>query len=86
MHLCAKSCIAIAKYHMERGGNDLRLAKECLEKVANGNSEDVQVAADLLRKLKEIMPMNTPQATAPPSDGEYSPAFMLLLTKNEIQS
>ncbi|KAI0058089.1 TPR-like protein [Artomyces pyxidatus] len=48
----AKSCVYVARYHALRGGGDFDLAQQYLEKVAASNSEDADLAADLLKKVK----------------------------------
>ncbi|TFY83571.1 hypothetical protein EWM64_g439 [Hericium alpestre] len=50
----AKSCMYIARYHMEQGG-DLELSKDYLAKVAISNSEDAAEAADLLRTVDLLL-------------------------------
>lgn len=62
MYVYAKSCIYVAKYHMDKGGKDLALAQDYLERVAASNAEEVAQAAELLRRLKAAMD------GAPPSD------------------
>lgn len=48
----AKSAIEVAEYQMRIPEGDLRLAKEYLTLVASSNSEDVELASNLLKKLK----------------------------------
>ncbi|KAL4078447.1 hypothetical protein V8B97DRAFT_1937445 [Scleroderma yunnanense] len=51
----AKSSIYIARHHMMMPGGDLALARECLERIAQSNVEEVTQAADWLKKLKSVM-------------------------------
>ncbi|THH20397.1 hypothetical protein EW146_g945 [Bondarzewia mesenterica] len=48
----AKSLVFVARYHFEKGGGDLQLAREYLEKVSASNSEEADRASDLLKKVK----------------------------------
>ena len=48
----ALSSVQFAKYHINKAGGDFELAKTYLERVATSNSELVQQATDLLKKLK----------------------------------
>ncbi|TDL17279.1 TPR-like protein [Rickenella mellea] len=54
VHVYSRSCIYVAQFHMEKGGKDLTLAKEYLERVATSNAEEVTQAAELLKRLKSI--------------------------------
>jgi anaphase-promoting complex subunit 8 len=40
---------------MSRGGGDLYLARDFLEKVAGSNAEDVTRASDLLKTVKSVI-------------------------------
>jgi len=48
----AKSCVYVARHHLQRGGGDLELAQEYLEKVAVSNAEDADTATELVKKVK----------------------------------
>ncbi|KAI0047771.1 TPR-like protein [Auriscalpium vulgare] len=48
----AKSCVYVARFHLQRGGGDLELAREYLEKVAASNAEDADLASELGKKCK----------------------------------
>ncbi|ETW80740.1 hypothetical protein HETIRDRAFT_61808 [Heterobasidion irregulare TC 32-1] len=48
----AKSLVFVARYHFEKGGGELDLAREYLEKVAASNSEEADRASDLLKKVR----------------------------------
>jgi len=71
IHTYAKSCIYVAKHHMERGGKDLALARACLEKVAASNAEEVAVATELLKKLTSTM--DSVPAEARPMEATLDP-------------
>lgn len=58
----AKSSIYVARHQIMLPGGDLTLAKECLERIAQSNVEEVTQAADWLKKLKSVM------LTRPPHD------------------
>lgn len=51
----AKSSIYVARHQIMIPGGDLTLAKECLERIAQSNVEEVTQAADWLKKLKSVM-------------------------------
>lgn len=51
----AKSAIEVAQHQMRSPSGDLSLAREYLALVASSNSEDVEVASDLLKLLKKTM-------------------------------
>ena len=48
----AKSCIYVARHQLHVLDGDLFLARDYLERVASSNSEEVAMAADLLKKIK----------------------------------
>jgi anaphase-promoting complex subunit 8 len=49
----ARSAVYLARFHLHRGGGDLALAAQLMEKVAGSNAEDADIAADLLRKVHQ---------------------------------
>lgn len=51
----ARSACFVARYHLLQGGNDILLAKEYLALVAKSNAEEVGVAAELLKKVDEVL-------------------------------
>ena len=63
-----KSCLALARYHIERGGNDLQLAKEILERVSTGVPEEHQASLELLKKLRVFIPESLVQVIMPGGD------------------
>lgn len=46
----SKSAVYVARYHIQHGGGDLILARQYLEFVATSNAEEVNQAAELLRR------------------------------------
>ncbi|KAI0316028.1 TPR-like protein [Amylostereum chailletii] len=48
----ARSAVYVSRYHLEKGGGDLGLAMDYMEKVAASNSEDADQAADLLKRIR----------------------------------
>ena len=48
----AKSSLFVAQYHLLQGGGDLFHAKSLMEAVAEGQSEEVSKAVDMLKKIK----------------------------------
>ncbi|KLO15382.1 TPR-like protein [Schizopora paradoxa] len=66
IHTYARSCVYIARYYMESGG-DLILARAYLDRVANSNAEEVNAATELLRKLNSQMTGEVPLETQPAS-------------------
>ena len=55
MNEYARSSMYVARYHLLRGGNDLELARDLMEEVANSNSEEVSQATDMLKKINLIL-------------------------------
>jgi len=47
----AKSAVYLARFHLERGGGDLVLALQLMEKVAASNSEEVETATSLVKRI-----------------------------------
>ena len=54
----AASLLYVARYHIERGGDNFVLARKYAEQVAVSNSTEVQAASDLLRRLQGIAQFN----------------------------
>lgn len=60
----ARSSIYVARHQIMVPGGDLALAKECLERVAQSNVEEVTLAAEMLKKLEATL-LTRPVAADP---------------------
>ncbi|EJD02696.1 TPR-like protein [Fomitiporia mediterranea MF3/22] len=51
----AKSLVYVARYHFEKGGGDMGLAHDYLERVAESNAEEVMVANEMLKRMAIVV-------------------------------
>lgn len=51
VHAFAKSLLYVARYHVDRGGGDVKRALAYVEKVAGSNAEEVGAASEMLRRM-----------------------------------
>lgn len=64
----AKSALYVAQYHYQHGGGNLKLAKYYLEMLSSSNSEDVNTAQEMLKKVKLLIAGRTLFAPIAPKD------------------
>lgn len=53
-HTFARSLLYVARYHVDRGGGDIKRALTYTEKVAQSNAEEVSAAAELLKRMLSL--------------------------------